>query len=200
MKADVLQITPKERLNAEAYYLSQIGKELSLSPDSAKASIIARHPRYAELCATYGEPAIERKVLDEIHPNSLAARLVRCRVRLGPSFETSSTELVKARATTAELEIPRSFTIYNVLSLVGKLFSLSPMSIDLVWETGEALLTKDDDSSDSEDGEDKGARQTSKPKPAALREEPLTPLTRRLGTWLEQPTANVRVELRKGAE
>jgi hypothetical protein len=35
------------------------------------------------------------------------------------------------------VEVPKSFDIYAVKGVVGRLFGLSPLKVRLVWETGE---------------------------------------------------------------
>lgn len=173
-----MQITPKERLNAETWYLSQIGSELSLtSPDSAP-TIISSHARYAELCEQYGEPIVKREVKSSgINPNALAARLVTIVLHLGDTIV--STDVNDDVLRTAEVEIPRSFTVYNVLGIVGKKFRLPPMQLKLIWE---------DANYDSMPSQEAATSDT------VPREEELVPRTRNLGTWIDGMTATVRVE------
>lgn len=139
-----------------------------------------------------------RKARDQINPNSLAARLVRCTIRLDSVAATIEKNHILA-PDVLELEIPRSFTIYNVLGLVAKRFHLQARSIKLIWETGEPdIIVKADKSSHSDSEEDDGGTSSSKAATeytlTPTREEHLYPLTRRLGTWLEAPVANLRVE------
>ncbi|CEO60132.1 hypothetical protein PMG11_04772 [Penicillium brasilianum] len=123
-------ISPQDRSNAEMYYLSLIGKELSATSEAEEPAILARHPRYQELCEAYGEPTITRAIEDDgsgkkaIHPRSVAARLVKLAFRL-----SESQSCVK--------EIPTSFDTYQVKALVSRLFDLAPYSFRLVWETDE---------------------------------------------------------------
>ncbi|ODA78768.1 hypothetical protein RJ55_06151 [Drechmeria coniospora] len=115
-------ISPADRTNAELFYLSRIAKELAVVPESAEHTVIALHPRYAKLCETYGEPDIVRR--DEINPAFLEARLVTVAFRFeGKGKKTS--------------RIPKSFNIYAVKAIAGKLFGHSPLRMRLVWETGE---------------------------------------------------------------
>ncbi|KAJ9214382.1 hypothetical protein DTO166G4_4006 [Paecilomyces variotii] len=124
------KITPQERTNGELYYLSLIGKELSAYPESAEKSILANHPRYGELCGLYGEPVI-RRALDssrgDINPRSVAARLVR--------FTFYIPDTNNRREHTQE--IPRTFDVYRVKSIVSRLFDLIPLGFRLIWETEE---------------------------------------------------------------
>jgi hypothetical protein len=123
-------ISPQDRSNAEMYYLSLIGKELSATSEAEEPAILAAHPRYAELCELYGEPTVTRAVERDgsgkrvIHPRSVAARLVKLAFRL-----SESQVCVK--------EIPTSFDSYQVKALVSRLFDLPPYSFRLVWETDE---------------------------------------------------------------
>lgn len=123
-------ISLQDRSNAEMYYLSLIGKELSATSEAEEPAILAAHPRYQELCESYGEPAITRAVERDgsgkkvIHPRSVAARLVKLAFRL-----SESRVCVK--------EVPTSFDSYQVKALVSRLFNLAPYSFKLVWETDE---------------------------------------------------------------
>ncbi|KAJ9647769.1 hypothetical protein H2199_001543 [Coniosporium tulheliwenetii] len=127
-------IAPKERLNAETYYLSQIAKELSLSPEDRAPEILAKHRRYAELCAEYGEPTIQRTTAQSIDPNSLGARLMRLNFLLEGA---AATKAAKGASSNFSIEVPKRFTAYAVLGLVGKHLGLPPIKLRLVWETGE---------------------------------------------------------------
>lgn len=124
------KITPQERTNGELYYLSLIGKELSAYPESAEKSILANHPRYGELCGLYGEPVI-RRALDssrgDINPRSVSARLVRF------TFYIPDTNNTREHTQ----EIPRTFDVYRVKSIVSRLFDLIPLGFRLIWETEE---------------------------------------------------------------
>ncbi|TKA76524.1 hypothetical protein B0A49_02918 [Cryomyces minteri] len=191
-------ITPKERLNAEIYYLSQIATELSLNPKDREAQIIASHQRWAELCDEYGEPTVRRSDAKSVNPNSLAARLIRLTLRLNDSVRRAAGD---DRPQEIALEIPRSFSVYSVLGLVGKRTGLVPMTLRLIWETGEwdpvASKFSDDDaeywsSSDEDTDEAKGWSDGR----SVLREEELVTGTRMVGTWIEASEAVVRVELK----
>ncbi|CAG7996937.1 unnamed protein product [Penicillium salamii] len=149
-------ITPQDRLNAEMYYLSLIGKELSATTESEEPAILATHPRYTELCSLYVEPTITRKTTPNtgtrvIHPRSIAARLVKMSFR----YQTDSQcqQVLK--------EIPGSFDTYQVKALVSRLFGLPAFGFRLIWETEEwdpiekeaADEAADWDESDDEVGE-----------------------------------------------
>ncbi|KAK5006298.1 hypothetical protein LTR16_005899 [Cryomyces antarcticus] len=191
-------VTPKERLNAETYYLSQIATELSLNPKDQEARIIAGHRRYAELCDEYGEPTIRRSDAKSDNPNSLAVRLIRLTFRLNDSARRAAGD---DRPPEITLEVPRSFSVYSVLGLVGKRTGLVPMTLRLIWETGEwdpvASKYGDDDaeywnSSDEDTDEAEGWSDGR----TVLREEELVAGTRMVGTWIEASEAVVRVELK----
>lgn len=151
-------ISPQDRSNAEMYYLSLIGKELSATTLEEELHVLTTHPRYAELCDLYGEPTITRAVIGDgsggrtIHPRSVAARLVKMAFRLhGKSDRSDSQIQVK--------EIPTSFDPYQVKSLVSRLFGLEPYGFKLIWETDEydpvEKTTADDGVADwDEDSED----------------------------------------------
>lgn len=148
-------ISPQDRSNAEMYYLSVIGKELSATTVEEEPAILATHPRYSELCELYVEPTITRAVVlgssgaRVIHPRSVAARLVKMAFRL-PLGNDESKSQVK--------EIPGSFDTYQVKALVSRLFGLPAFGFRLVWETdewdpvekevGEEAVEWDEDSED----------------------------------------------------
>ncbi|CAG8906561.1 unnamed protein product [Penicillium egyptiacum] len=157
-------ISPQDRSNAEMYYLSLIGKELSATTEEEEPSILATHPRYSELCELYVEPTITRAAVSHssdarvIHPRSVAARLVKMAFRL-PLGNDKSKSQVK--------EIPGSFDTYQVKALVSRLFGLPAFGFRLVWETdewdpvdkevGDEAVEWDEDSGD-EDSEDEARR------------------------------------------
>ncbi|KAH3960362.1 hypothetical protein HBI25_223180 [Parastagonospora nodorum] len=178
-------INPKERLNAESYYLSMIAKEVQFAPDGMREAILKTHPRYAWLCEEYGEPDVQSKK-DAVNPNSLAARLLKIHFYLASD---------KSRKYDAE--IPMNCTAYTVLGMVGKHFDIMPYDCKLVWETGDWMLAKsnvaayednDWDSDDSED-EDKAER--------VMREVEIVPGTRSIATWIDGSEATVRVEFER---
>ncbi|KAK5159901.1 hypothetical protein LTS14_002007 [Recurvomyces mirabilis] len=185
----------KERLNAETYYLNTVAQEVSkTSSEEEKEKTIARHPRWKELCEEYGEPAILRQTIDHtttsgeklVDPNSLAARLVTVNFTYGSKTWTR--------------EVPKSFSVYEVLGLVGRPLSVMPLKLRLIYETNEqAVLVEgvqyegpgwwcSDGESEGEDLIENGAK--------ALRAVELVAGTRTLGTYVEGRHAKIRVELR----
>ncbi|OQE08951.1 hypothetical protein PENVUL_c008G07591 [Penicillium vulpinum] len=148
-------ISLQDRSNAEMYYLSLIGKELSATTEAEEPAILATHPRYSELCELYVEPTITRAVVSSsgariIHPRSVAARLVKMAFHL-PLGNEESKSRVK--------EIPGSFDTYQVKALVSRLFGLPAFGFRLFWETDEwdpvekevgdeAIVEWDEDSED----------------------------------------------------
>ncbi|KAI9825572.1 MAG: hypothetical protein M1826_006962 [Phylliscum demangeonii] len=133
---DFSSISAPERTNAELYYLSRIGKELeSVAVESDQAHVLQQHPRYPALCHLHGPPTVARRPAPgSINPNSLEARLIRfefCLVRRAGSSSSSMPPETKVQ------KIPRSFDIYRVKGVVGRLFGVRPLSTRLVLETGE---------------------------------------------------------------
>ncbi|KAF2460934.1 hypothetical protein BDY21DRAFT_314817 [Lineolata rhizophorae] len=202
-------ITDKDRLNAESYYLSLIAAELSANPASSEPAILARHPRFAALCAEYGDPVVRREV-GAFNPNSLAARLLRLRCRLGPSaLAAKAAANVKGHNNGERfvVEVPRTFNVYGVLGLVGKRCGLPPMRLKLVWETGEWDYPVPAASSASAASEGSGGvapamldwDSESEDGSIALvkvpREVHLVAGTRAVGTWVDGLEVNVRVEM-----
>jgi tubulin-specific chaperone E len=180
-------VSPKERLNAESYYLSMIAKEVQFAPENLREQILKSHPRYEWLCEEYGEPDIQRSA-NAVNPNSLAARLLRIHFYLAAD---------KSRI--YETEIPMSCTAYTVLGMVGRHFGIQPMECKLFWETGDWVPAKsnvvdfDDDTWDSDDSEveEKLGR--------VMREVEVVPSTRSIGTWIDGSEATVRVEIQPWA-
>ncbi|KAJ5286632.1 hypothetical protein N7478_002318 [Penicillium angulare] len=155
-------ISLQDRSNAEMYYLSLIGKELSATSEEEESSILATHPRYADLCALYGEPRITRAVESDgsghraIHPRSVAARLVKLAFHLSQA-QSSSTSNAGLEPEISVKEVPTSFNTYQVKALVSRLFALPAYGFKLVWETDEwdpvarAAVEEEDWAEDSED-------------------------------------------------
>lgn len=128
-------MTPNDRQSAETYYLSIIARELSAVPEKEASTVISWHPRFAELCSIYGEPAIKRATSSSFHPDSLASGMIRCTLRLddGVQLGVLETERIKER------QIPRSFTVYNMLGVFGMEFGIEESGfLELVSE--ERLL------------------------------------------------------------
>ncbi|KHO00108.1 Cytoskeleton-associated protein, Gly-rich domain protein [Metarhizium album ARSEF 1941] len=164
------QVKAADRTNAEMFYLSRIAKQLAAVPESAEHTVLAQHPRYGELCAIYGEPDVVRR--DEINPNFLEARLISV------TFHLEGAEKRTCR-------IPKSFDVYAVKGIAGKLFDLPPLKVKLVWETGEwdPVAGYDDGDGDSSDDEDLRGGETA----AAGADEDVD------GRWIER-----EVELKDG--
>ncbi|KAJ4420064.1 hypothetical protein N0V82_004636 [Gnomoniopsis sp. IMI 355080] len=146
-------VTPTDRNNAEMFYLSRIGRQLASVPDTpeAESKIIAQHRRYKELCELYGEPVVNRR--KEVNPAFLEARLINVTFRfhtLEQSAEEGETIIEK------RTQIPKSFDIYAVKGIAGRLFGHAPLKLRLIWETGEwdPVAGYDDDAGDSSEDED----------------------------------------------
>ncbi|KAE8352840.1 hypothetical protein BDV28DRAFT_120010 [Aspergillus coremiiformis] len=203
-------ITARDRSNGELYYLSLIGKELSASPESAERDILAKHPRYNELCETYGEPVVRRTSTSTgsgvaVHPRSVAARLVRMafylRLELPVPGSSCTNQDGVSREEIKVKEIPRSFDTYQVKALVSRLFGLAPYEFRLVWETDELdpVSKQNLDDEDGWDSEDDGANppQPSDNSGFVKREVELVDSTRDIGFMIppELTEARIRVEL-----
>lgn len=191
-------ISTSDRANAEMFYLSRIAKQLASVPEAAEEGLKAQHPRYAELSDIYGEPDVIRR--DEVNPSFLEARLVTV------GFYCPG----KGRKTT---RIPRSFNVYSVKGIAGKLFDLPPLGLRLVWETGEwdpvaGFYDIDGDSSSEDDDLDveevpeevmQGANEDTdggKPGRWVKREVELKDGPRQLGYCVDGLDATIRVEER----
>jgi hypothetical protein len=188
------KITDKERLNSETYYLSQIGKELSLSPKEKEKEILESHPRWKELCEEYGEPKVERQEASSIDPNSLAARLLACSV-YSPSA-AGNADLPNEEKPLV-VEIPKSCSIYKVHGILGRRLGVEPLRLRLILETGEKDRVDmatwngvEEWDSDEEDAEEVGEEWKE-------REEELIGGTRPLGTFVDGAKARIRVEIKE---
>ena len=183
-------ISAKERLNAEAFYLSQIATELSNTPESEQQSVLDQHPRYKELCEEYGDPNISRVRLNNL--DVLARRLVNVIFRLGPSaLEKTNTGTSKS----ITREIPKSYSIYTLYGIAGKAFNLPPMKLRLFWETDEDELgNMSKDIEEEWDSEEELANEGGKDETTKKREVELTKGTRTLGGWVEGNNITIRLE------
>jgi hypothetical protein len=117
-------VTAADRADAEMFYLSRIARQLAAVPEGsveAEREVLKRHPRWEELCRVYGEPVVVRR--GEVDPGFLEARLVKVDFYL--------------EGKVVQVQVPKSFDIYAVKGLVGRVFGLSPLKVKLVWETGE---------------------------------------------------------------
>lgn len=188
------KVTEKERLNAETYYLSLIAAEIAKSSSEDEADgVRKRNPRWSELCEEYGEPAIIRQrkkgvmVDGEVDPDSLAARLVNV------TFSHDGKTWVE--------EIPKAFTVYEVLGLVGKKLRILPLKLRLVLETGEQdplaqgeeYTGPEEWCSDSEDEEGSDGAVSADGQWTSRKVE-LIAGTRVLGTYIEGREASIVVE------
>ncbi|KAI1176658.1 Thioesterase/thiol ester dehydrase-isomerase [Nemania sp. FL0916] len=202
-------VTAADRQDAEMYYLALIGKHLAAVPDTpeAAAEVLKQHRRYDELCKLYGAPAVNRK--KEINPAFLEARLVNVEFIFHPHLPGDHNKgdgsVVERRTT----RIPKSFDIYAVKGIAGKLFGLTPLSLRLIWETGEwdPVAGFDDEVGDSsgdeedpegEQEEDRNQQQQPGEKAGKFvkREVELHDGPRQLGFCVDGLEAKIRIELR----
>ena len=118
-------ITTADRTNAEMYYLSRIARQLSTTPEEEEAQVLARHRRWAELCELYGEPVVSRQ--QDINPNYLEARLVTVHFSLAELATIKSEDSTFAGERI--VQIPKSFDIYAVKGIAGRMFGLPPLKL-----------------------------------------------------------------------
>lgn len=191
---------PAERQNAELYYLSVIALELSeASSQEDKKRILNEHPRYPELCDIYGEPTAVKKNDGSagIAPGTLEARIV------GLSFYS----IIDGNMVEKKKDIPRSFDVYRIKGIVGRLFGVRPMECRLIWEMGEwdPVGREEDDvwSCSEEEGDDddqsRNRAEANNEKSRGKwvkREVELVNGTKDLGFWIDRGEARIRVEPR----
>ncbi|MCJ1373197.1 hypothetical protein MMC20_004424 [Loxospora ochrophaea] len=229
------RITPPDRTNAELYYLSTIARALSSTPASHEPQILAHHPRYSALCALHGAPTITRSSPDDpsststtiINPNSLAARLITFTFHFSTTTPPPPPNPTPPVPQTHHKQIPRTISTYRLKSVVGRLYSLPPMHLRLIWETDEwdpiaaSYSSSSSSSSSDSDSDDKQSPQplpphTNEPQPAderpvsessaSKKEKPgwrrreieLRDGPREIGFWIDASEARVRVEWRDG--
>ncbi|KAI1488268.1 Thioesterase/thiol ester dehydrase-isomerase [Biscogniauxia mediterranea] len=179
-------ISQSDRQDAEMFYLTRIGKHLAAVPESEEAEVIKRHKRYVELCELYGPPVVNRR--KQVNPAFLEARLVTLQLIFHPADQGETIH----RTT----KVPRSFDIYAVKGIAGKLFGVKPLSLRLTWETGEwdPVAGFDDEVEDSsEEDEEEGPDETKEPlEYVPGREKDITP-EGKAGKWVKR-----EVELQDG--
>lgn len=180
-------------------------------PEAEEDNITSQHPRFAELCDIYGVPTVTRKGPAAIDPNSMTARLIAFTFYLTPP----TSERAFAEPVTCTKKIPRAFDTFRLKGIVGRLFGQKPMSLKLIWETGEldpvAGYEEEWDSSDEEEDEEVAADDDQSPRKRedatsademvktgkwVRREVELVDSTREVGFWIDGKEARVRVELR----
>ncbi|EHL01251.1 putative Tubulin-specific chaperone E [Glarea lozoyensis 74030] len=131
---DYREILPEYRANAEGFYLSLIAKEIATANEDDVSLVISRHKRYQELCEIHGPPTIDRKSADDINLKFLEARTIKFEFYLHPPV-SNEREMSRKTATVLR-EIPKSFNIYRVKGIVGRIFNHPPLRLKLTWETG----------------------------------------------------------------
>ncbi|KOS18704.1 Tubulin-specific chaperone E [Escovopsis weberi] len=145
-------VTTTDRANAEMFYLSRIAKQLARVPEGAEHTVTALHPRWDELCRLYGRPDVVRR--EEINPSFLEARLIEVDFRLGGGEASGDGAVQQESERRGEVaRIPKSFDIYKIKGIVGRLFNMSPLKMRLVWETGEWDPVAGFDEQDGAEGE-----------------------------------------------
>ena len=219
-------ITGPDRANAEMFYLSRIARQLADVPAGGpdEAAVLARHRRWAELCDTYGEPAVVRRSAAEVNPNFLEARLITVDFHFHSPPRADDDDGTAAAAAAGDgsgplhgrqvaARVPRSFDMYAVKGLAGRLFGLPPLGLRLVWETGEwdpvadydvavgeSSDDEEDDVQDARDGDGKGQATGDAAGTAGRwikREVELGDSPRQFGFCVDGPEARIRVEPRR---
>jgi hypothetical protein len=194
------KITAADRTNAEVFYLSRIAKAMAEVPESEEHTVTLQHKRYSQLCEKYGAPVVVRKIEGAVNPNFLEARLIKFSFYL-PSKPQAGRE----EAFTQLREIPKSFDVYRVKGIVGKMFDVSPLKIRLIWETGEwdPVAGYEDDEGDSDDEERTEVKVTGADGIATQekgrwmkREVEIEDGTRQVGFCVDGIEATVRIEIK----
>ncbi|KAK0378579.1 CAP-Gly domain-containing protein [Colletotrichum limetticola] len=151
-------ISPKDRENADMFYLSRIARQLASVPEAAEPEVIAQHARYKELCDLYGAPDVIRR--DEINPTYLEARLITVHFThvAAAAAHPDGGSREEGQEVTKTATIPKSCDVYAVKGIAGRLFGAEPLRLRLVWETGEwdpvGGFDDEENADDSSDEED----------------------------------------------
>ena len=149
-------VSKQDRSNAEMFYLSRIGKQLSAVPAEQEEEVLAMHPRYEELCGVYGKPNVVRPRAGEDNVMMMGEKVLDGRLitvtfvgMVGGNGRGKEGEEAAAAAApcleqehqeqhcTFTLKIPKSFDIYSVQGIAGRLFDIPALKTRLVWETDE---------------------------------------------------------------
>ncbi|KAL3420810.1 CAP-Gly domain-containing protein [Phlyctema vagabunda] len=182
-------ITAAERTNAEMFYLSLIGKAMGEVPENDESIITSKHRRYQKLCELYGPPAVSRTSKEAINPDFLEARLIKFNF-----YMPQGTKLDQDQEINMEREIPKAFDVYRVKGLVGRMFSIPPFDMRLIWETGEWDPVagfeegKESDEADGLTDSEKGKWMK--------REVEIEESTRQVGFCIDGLEARIRIEMR----
>lgn len=97
------------------------------------------------------------------------------------------------------VELPRSFTVYSMLGVVGKRLGLAPVKLRLFWETGDFVPIGEEGATDIEEWDSSDESESGAVKGSVVREVEWVAGTKMVGTWVEGMEARVRVELEQEA-
>lgn len=192
-------ISEADRTNAEMFYLSRIASEMAAAPENMQPVVIHSHPRYHDLCETYGTPTVTREDHSD-NPNFLESRLIGFTFYMPKGMREGQTE----DEVVDHVEIPKGFDTYRIKGLVGKLFGHRPLGLRLIWETGEwdPVAGYEDLQDDSEDEEPleaeigkEGEGKNDEKGRYMQREVEIEDGTRQIGFLVDDKTARVRVEI-----
>ena len=119
-------------------------------------------------------------------PRSLAARLIAVTF----VFDTHTEWTVN---------IPKSYSIYSVLGILGKRLSVMPLQLVLVWETGERDPLAHGGNADSIlewDSDEEESVTVQSEADSVARDVEMAAGTRTMGTYIDGHDARIRVEKR----
>jgi hypothetical protein len=186
-------IDAAERFNAELYYLSRVTAQLRRAePGSTEEQrILDENPQFQPLVAKHDyELHLRSPRAQEAKyaPGTLGARLITLHV----------TPVNHARRAKS-IQVPKTISIYELKSQLGRRFGLLPARFRIVWETGEwdpvgkgEGEDGDEFSVGSEDGEgDDGNGEKGR---WVRREVVVLEGTSSVGFWVDGDTAVLRLE------
>jgi tubulin-specific chaperone E len=104
--------------------LADIRKELEKVNEQQEGEVIAKHPRYAELCEEYGTPTIKRlQGTEDKNPNLIKFRFFTREVK------TTGYKPIFERV------LFKYFTVYDLFFYAAQSFKANPLDIHLYWIT-----------------------------------------------------------------
>lgn len=115
--------------------------------------------------------------------------------------DAAASKAADGASSSFSIEVPKRFTTYAVLGLVGKHLGLPPIRLKLVWETGEwdppdkDQLAVDELWDSDDDVEDEIVR-GEKERKGTPREVEVVAGTRSISTWVDGSVVNMRVEMK----
>lgn len=96
------------------------------------------------------------------------------------------------------IRIPKSFTIYSTLGMIGKKLGIAPLSLRLLWETGEWDAVPQENDTVADEDWDSEAEQDADGDASNKVQHVVEFVagTRLIGTWVDGNEVTLRVEIK----